>query len=98
MSQDPLQSILHAQESQPDLDKLAKNCRRSVARGLSPRKRSEPFDFDQVMGLSDRVGFFNLNILRAPFSPFAMTTFATFFLVALLPSLNNSKSCGTVLP
>ena len=74
------QRVLEGHSWSQDLDRLAKNCRRSVARGLSPKKRSEPFDFDQVMGLSDRVGFFNLNILRAPFSPFAMTTFATSFL------------------
>ena len=62
------------------LERYAKDCERSVARGLSGmRARSEAFEFDKAMAKCRRAGI-NVKVLKAPFGTYALVCLGTWFL------------------
>lgn len=60
-------------------DRVAKNCSRSVKRGLSGARRSDALDFDRAMVLCNKVGM-NYTKPRAVFCPSALVALGVWFL------------------
>lgn len=60
-------------------DRVAKNCSRSVKRGLSGARRSDALDFDRAMVLCNKVGM-NYTKPRAVFCPSALMALGVWFL------------------